>query len=470
MMRIGDVVLAAIGLVVFAGPVLGAALPASLRGMLDKSASLGLDRFPIGFWNYTNLAAHGQYMDEAEVEEWADAGFTVPLSPSFDPNNPDQLAHMGRLLDWAGARGMKLILCDPRTRGPGRGDQKEAVAVPADQEKKIAAALADFRSSPAVFGFEIGDEPNRFNNDAYFETYRLTKAADPQLHPLMNLLPYWRGAEYTVGYPSWADYLDAAVKKGNLDFLCYDCYAQMNPGTSGWDSYFENLRLYREAAWRSGVPFWTTLLSVCHYRYRCPSYDGLRWQFNTALCSGANGILWFFYYMRQPGANCRLSPVDENWDRTQTYYDIRRLQKAYHRRYDDLFLHLAPTRVVFYPTAWGGGEVFAPDDLVAEMKPDKEDHPVLLGEFADGDGRRYVMLVNNSTTDSVNVALTFAGSDVRIYSWNWDGEEYEGPAYCGRSPERTPEGLRVRHWLAPGQEAVYRVDSERARTAAVTTQ
>ena len=28
------------------------------------------------------------------VEEWADAGFTVPQSPSYDPNDPKQVAHI----------------------------------------------------------------------------------------------------------------------------------------------------------------------------------------------------------------------------------------------------------------------------------------------------------------------------------------------------------------------------------------
>jgi len=436
--------------------------------MLEKSASLALNRFPIGFWNYTNLTEHERYMDEAEVEEWADAGFTVTMSPSFDPANPNQLYHMRKLLAWADKRGMKLIVCDPRTYGPHHGDAAQPVPVPADQAEKIPAAVSGFRDSPALFGFHIGDEPNRFNNDAYFESYRMTKQAAPKLHPFMNLLPYWHGAESHVGYPTWGDYLDAAAQKSNLDFLCYDCYAQMNPGTSGWDMYFENLRLYREAAWRNGVPFWTTILSVGHFRYRCPNYDELRWQFNTAICSGANGILWFFYYMRQPHANYRLSPVDENWDRTQTYYDLRRFQKAFHRHYGDLFLRLAPTRVAFYPQAFGGGEVFLPDELVAEVKPDKEGHPLLLGEFVDIEGRRYVMLVNNSTTDSVRAALTFPGADVKIYSWNWSGQEYEGGAYCADSTQRTDAGLTVWHWLAPGQEAVYRVDSEGIRRAEIT--
>jgi len=441
---------------------------AALRSMLEKSASLGLDRFPIGFWSYTNLAEHGKYMDEAEVEEWADAGFTVTMSPSFDTANPDQLYHMRKLLAWAQKRGVKLIICDPRTYGPHHGDRTEVVAVPADHAQKVAAAVADFRDSPAAFGFHIGDEPNQYNSDAYFQSYRLTKAAAPKLHPFMNLLPYWHGAEGYVGYPTWGDYLDAAVRKGNVDFLCYDCYAQMNPGTSGWDMYFENLRLFREAAWRNRVPFWTTILSVGHFRYRCPNYDELRWQFNTAICSGANGILWFFYYMRQPHANYRLSPVDENWDRTQTYYDLRRFQKGFHRHYGDLFLRLAPTRVTFYPTAFGGGEVFTPNELVSELIADKDGHPLLLGEFVDREGRRYVMLVNNSTSESVRATLGFPGADVKIYSWNWSGEEYEGGAYCADAVQHTENSVRVGHWLAPGQEAVYRVDSEAIRKAEIT--
>jgi hypothetical protein len=453
----------------FAASSSGEPLPAALRSMLKKSASLGLDRFPIGFWSYTNLTEHGKYMNEAEVEEWADAGFTVTMSPSFDPAKPQHVQQMRQLLEWANERHMKLILWDPRTRAPARGEPGKTVSVPEDQAQRIKAALADFRESPAVFGFYVGDEPGEFNNDAYFRCYRMLRQAARRLHPFVNLLPHYSGAEKDVGYLNWPDYLDAAVTKSRLDFLCYDCYSQMNPGTSGWDTYFDNLRLYREAGWRNGVPFWTTILSVGHFRYRCPNYDELRWQFNTAICSGANGILWFFYYMRQPHSNYRLSPVDENWDRTQTYYDIRRFQKAFHRRYGDLFQHLAPTRVTFWPQPFGDGEVLTPNELVSEVKPDKRGHPLILGEFVDIERRRYAMLVNNSTTDSVHATLAFPGADVKIYSWNWHGEESEGRAYCADEVERTDNGLRVRHWLAPGQEAVYRVDSELVRSAAIAT-
>jgi hypothetical protein len=44
---------------------------------------------------------------------------------------------------------------------------------------------------------------------------------------------------------------------------------------------------------------------------------------------------------------------------------------------------LAATRVSFYPEAFGGGQVFTPDGIVARILPDKADHPLLVGEFVD---------------------------------------------------------------------------------------
>ena len=466
-----------------------AELPANLRAVLEKNASFHLDRFPVGFWNYTDLTDHGSHMTEAEVQSWADAGFTLTMSPSFDPAKPEQMQQMHNLLAWADQRHIKLILCDPRTYAPVPDEPGAKADVPPDQEKKIAAAVADFRGDSAVFGIEIGDEPSPANLDAFDTCARLAKAAAPEWHPFINHLPYYApGMEKATKYPRWSDVMDLltkAAKEGDLDLLCYDCYTQMLEDPLGVEIYYGNLRLFREASRRTGLPFWNTLLSVPHFTYRAPSYDDLRWQFNTSLASGAQGILWFFYYMREPHGNYRLAPIDENWDRTETWYHLRRLHQDFRRRYGDLFLRLVSTRVAFYPKAFAGGTVFAPDDLISNLTIDNQEYvdeagvhhtemdprqPLLLGEFADLKSRRYVMLVNNSPTRNVHVALTFPGKDVKVYSWDWNGAEYEGPAYCADHPRRTDTGLQIWHWLAPGQEAVYRVDSERIRAAPVTAE
>ena len=426
-----------------------------MRAMIDKTQSFGLGKYPISFWSYTNLNEHGHHMDELEVDMWADAGFTVPQSPSFDPANPEQVAHMRRLLDWADERGMKLILSDPRgyaRRGP------EGKLIPDDYASGIEAAVEQFGDHPALFGFHVGDEPGAAEKLAFFECYRIQKQIAPHLHPFANLLPFFPGIEARAGTDTWPNYLDEFAEKSNADLISYDCYAQMNPGQEGWHSYYRNLRLYREAALRNGVPFWNTTLSVGHFNYRCPSFNEIRWQLNTTVASGAHGILWFFYYMRQPHSNYRLSPIDEHWNKTETYDDIRRVQKSFHRHYGDLFTHLASTRVTFYPTAFGEGEVFTPNDTVSRLVAGEKD-PLLLGEFVDLEGRKYVMLVNNSMTDNVRVGITFPGAGTKVFSWNWEGKEAQGGAYSADHQERDEHGLTVYHWLAPGQEAVYRVEA-----------
>lgn len=440
-------------------------VPVNLRSMIQKSQSFGLDSYPVSLWSYTNLAEHGKHMDEAEVEEWAEAGFTVPQSPTFNPDDPEQKAHMLRLLDWAQKRKMKLIVCDPR----GYARKGESGGVAPGYADGVRAAARDFGSHPATFGFHVGDEPGAEMKEPFFESYRIQKQTAPNLHPFANLLPLYPGAAARAGANTWAEYLDEYVRKSNADLISYDCYTQMNPGTEGHHRYYENLKEYRAAAVRNGVPFWNTILSVGHFRYRCPNLDDIRWQFNTTLAFGAHGISWFFYYMRHPHENYRRSPVDEHWNRTQTYEDLRVVQKSFHRHYGDLFTRLATTRASFYPEAFGGGEVFAPNGLVSRLVPDREGHPLLVGEFVDLRGQRYFMIVNNSVSESVRVAVTFPGEDVKVFSWNWSGKEVEGGAYSATGhPTRDERGLTISHWLAPGQEAVYRVESASAAREPIT--
>ncbi len=425
--------------------------PEALRSIIEKNASFDLKKFPVGFWNYLHMSSHAEHINEAEVQDWADAGFTLTKSPSYNPKDPEQLQLMKDLLKWANERGMKLIVRDWRVYGD-----------------ELPQLISDFRDNPAVFGFHVCDEPHGESCESIFELCRRLKKAAPERHAFINLGPYGPGVAEWLGFDTYADYINCAAGKGNLDFLCFDNYVQMNPGTSGWDDYFANLRLIREGAWRYGIPFWTTLVSVGHYHYRCPNYDDLRWQFNSAICSGATGVLWFFYYMRDPHSNYRFPPVDEYWEKTHTYYDLQRIQTAFHKRYGDLFLKLAPTRVTFYPEAFGDGEVFTPNELLLDVWTYKKDRRILVGEFVDIEGRRYMMVVNNSTTNNAHVVLTFP-KHAKSYSWNWQGKEYEGTAYSHFGTEHRQAGYVAGYWLAPGQELVQRVEAEGIRKTEIAT-
>ncbi len=430
-------------------------VPPKLRSIIEKSQSFGIGKYPISFWSYTSLNAHGKYMDEAEVAEWAECGFTVPQSPNFDPNKPEQVAQMRQLLDWADQYGMKLILSDPRAYA-----RPELEAYKAD----LPSVVSLFKGHPALFGYHVGDEPGADMKEAFFSCQSALKEAAPEQFPYANLLPFFPGIEARAGTDTWPNYLDEYCQKAKPDLISYDCYTQMNPGTSGWQNYYENLRLYREAALRNGVPFWNTVLSVGHFNYRCPTLDDIRWQFNTTVASGAHGVLWFFYYMRAPHSNYRQAPIDEHWYRTPTWDALRLVHNNHHKFYGDLFTRLVCTKVMFSPEPFGGGQAFEPDGLIAEIGPSgSPDSPALLvSEFVDLEGRRYVMLVNNSQTANARASIKFRGADVRVFSYNWAGKEYEGGAYSADDQRREADGLTLYHWLAPGQEAFYRVESASA--------
>ena len=326
-----------------------------MRSIIAKTKSFGLDKFPVSFWSYTNIGEHGQYMTEAEVASWADAGFTVPQSPSFEVNDQEQKTHIIKILDWAKKYGLKIIVPDPRGYAKMGKDGKPDK----DYADGIRAAVNDFGHHSALFGFHVGDEPDSVFKNVFFECYRIQKEIAPTLHPFANLLPHFPGIEKRAGTDNWPNYLDEYANKTNADLVGYDCYAQMNPGEDGWTDYFRNLNYHRDASLRNGIPFWNTILSVGHFRYRVPNQDEVRWQFNTSVASGANGIVWFFYYMRQPHANYRMSPVDEFWNKTQLYYDLQRVHNNFHRRYNDLFNNLVSTRLCFYGKNYGDGEWFS---------------------------------------------------------------------------------------------------------------
>jgi hypothetical protein len=319
---------------------------------------------------------------------------------------------------------------------------------PADYATGVKAAVADFGNHPGLFGFFVGDEGG---GDVFAECQRIQKEIASHLFPFYNHLP--------AIAPEWDKYLDKYMRLSNSDILGYDCYMQMHctDAKGGIEAYYDNLRIYRAASLRHGVPFWNTVLSLGHMMYRTPSRTDFSWQLNTSVAAGANGMVWFFWYMDSPGPDIGVPPVDEFWEKTSTYYDLRHVQNRFHKTYGDLFNRLVSTRVSFFPNAMGGGEAWKPNDLVLDIWPAyNNSHPVLVGEFTDLEDRRYVMFVNNSQTTPDRVLIKFP-LKTKLYSYSYGSEGKEVLVNDGSHPDTdcVPAWL----FLAPGGETVFRVES-----------
>jgi hypothetical protein len=346
---------------------------------------------------------------------------------------------MLKMLDWAAKRDMKLILWDPRCMGQFGKDGKP----PADYATGVKAAVADFGKHPGLFGFFVGDEGG---GDAFAECQRIQKEIAPHLFPFYNHLPPIA--------PKWDKYLDKYMQLSGADILGYDCYMQMHMEGKGVDAYYDSLRIYREASLRHGVPFWNTALSLGHMMYRTPSLTDFRWQVNTSVAAGANGLVWFFWYLPDPGADTGVAPVNEFWEKTQTYRDLRTVQTRFHKTYGGLFNRLVSTRVSFFPAAMGGGEAWKPNELVSAIWPAYDNNlPVLVGEFTDIEGKRYVMFVNNSQTKTDRILIKFP-LKTKLYSFGSEGKE----ALVNDGTENSDGFVTAWLWLSPGGETVFRVE------------
>jgi hypothetical protein len=412
-----------------------------LMGILIMAASANLndslDTFPIGIWHGISAAE----VDEAKVQEWQDAGITLPMGPGYQAT-PEGIAQMKRVLDWCEKRNIKVLIDDPRVHGLRvRGKQYE------DQVKQAAE---DFGKHKATFGFHIQDEPEKEDLEALYEVVRINRSVAPGLHPFVNHLPVFPGAEQRVGFKTWQSYLDSFVEKSGAELLSFDCYSQMNPGKTGWVQYFRNLREYREAAKRHGIPFWNTILSVGHYHYRCPSEDDIRWQFNTSVAYGSQGIFYYFFYMRPLNSNYRLSPIDEFGHRTPTFDSLARVNKGFVKRYGRLFLDLDLQKAMQWPEPVSGCQAFEPDDLISSVSSDGK-RWLIVSRFSDKQGRPWIAVVNNSVYVSTLVTITLKGANTKVFTLNWENQE------VGAGGKPVAGGVEIEHWLMPGQMEVYRV-------------
>ena len=159
-----------------------------------------LEKFPIGFWNYAPI----EVFDEAKIQEWQDAGMTLTMGPEYTAT-PENVVRMKKILDWSQARGIKVIICDPRTHVSAR--------LAEDYAARAAQVAGDFGSHPATFGFHLLDEPDTKAFQPVCDAVGIVKRAAPRCHPFVNLLPWHIGVNTRVGYSDWGAYLDDFLKK-----------------------------------------------------------------------------------------------------------------------------------------------------------------------------------------------------------------------------------------------------------------
>ena len=363
--------------------------------------------FKIGFWNYVDTGV----LDNAQaVNDWKELGMNLPMSFEFDPKRHDQ-AQMIDLLNKCGEKGMQVIVCDKRVNFRTYHKIGEEAF-----KEGVKGAVEDFGSHPAVFGFHVGDEPNKTEWESAVNAFKIVKEAAPKLQPFINMLPYWDEDNFfdSLGVPRerYGELCTDYMKRAGADLISYDYYGECAyfEKERFINVYFKNLNIFREAAEKNDGDFFCCPLCVAHWSLREPNEDELKWQISTAIAHGARGLMWFFIYERTLDGSFRMSPIDLFWKRTPMFDRVSRQNRIFSEFYAKRLEGYRFDRVWHYVQALGDTPYFTGTDELPTLKHIINAVPTAVSRFVNDEGKVAYIIVNLSQTEPTKIQPTFTGA------------------------------------------------------------
>jgi hypothetical protein len=367
--------------------------------------------------------------DPAQLRLMHDAGLNI--SGFCNANDLDRVA----------AAGLTCFVSDPRANG------YDWTRMPSDAElrKNVADLASVVGGSPAVLGFYLQDEPHASAMPGMGKVAALLREALPGKWPYVNLFPY-RVSPERMGTPTYDAYVRMLVDTIRQPFLSYDNYSLVNGEML--DSFFTNLEIVRRLGLETKTPFWNCILANSHFNYMEPSDATFNIQVYSTLAYGGRGIQYFAYVTPEIG-NYRLGPIDQFGNKTATWDMLRRINNQI-RALAPTMVQLRSTGVYHSPDAPQQGRSLSESRLVKSVQMrqnlvrSQAAPRFLVGEFEDGQGRPYFMIVNKDLANSFQftVELKQAGAKLMRIS-----------PYSGKAE---PFG-REMDWLAPGAGVLLRV-------------
>lgn len=372
------------------------------------------NEFVLSFWQYLDFSQLQAGELERCTGEWRELYMNLAYSFWYDPEQCGE-EKLLKLLDDCLQNDMRLIIVHKNLHWNSLKENG------ADQyEQDVKQAVKKFGKHPACFGFMVGDEPDKNNWELAQQATKIVQANTDKV-AFLNFNPPWFGEEFVkkMGFPGeeYAQKLDEFIAQTGLKVLCYDCYGSMGTHNRmfGINAHFRNLKIMSEVAKRRGIPCWNSGLCIGHWDFRIPSKDDLRWMLATSVAHGIKGVLWFELYQ---GRNLDVA-FRENWEgapynpfgeKTQTWYDLRDVQREFCIKYGDIMPYLELESVHHYGLPYGGYYYYfdgCDENIVHFESQYRTDATV--ARFHDlRDGSPVYMIVNNSQEERDNFRITFS--------------------------------------------------------------
>lgn len=372
----------------------------------------------------------------AILQMWAAAGRAqtffqpAPVAPrdfgimawGESPSDPDQLRGMAEAglnisgfcrpedLDRVRAAGLACFVNDRRVNGYDWSKLPEE----SELRRQVTNAVRDDSGHPAALGFFLRDEPGTPIMPGLGRMGALIAEAAPGKWAYVNLFPTYATVGQ-LGAASYEDYVRAFIRDAHPPFLSWDNYS-LREGEMR-DPFYTNLEIIRRISLEKGIPFWNCVLANSLFAYMEPTDATLHLEVYSTLAYGGRGIEYYTYFTPDVG-NYRFAAVDPFGHRTATWDMLRRVNLEIHQL-APWIVQLRSTGVYHSEPVPEGSRSLKESHLVAEVKADTLQRPpvaarFLVGEFADRDGKPYLMIVNRNLQYSMRFSLKLRDSRLRL--------------------------------------------------------
>jgi hypothetical protein len=412
---------------------------------LEKAKRDGV--YPITFHNY---GAVGREDGAKAVDDWHEMGITVGKTGS--QGGGDAKPHILAMLDRCAELGMMCFVNDTRCTGHVMIDRGEDAF-----RKGFEAALKDYGDHPALFGFEVGDEPAQEKIGPIFRAHAVQREMAPDLTPFLSLGGYDPHAIEWMQIRSYGGYLDRFVREGKTRLFFHNNYslAWWNAPNS-MENFYRALKMYVDSAARRDVDIWNWVSLCCTPHGTIPNLTGddIRRQLNAAAACGFRGIAWYLIYIGV-WQNYRNSPINEHGRKTEMYWWMSDVVRRFLKVQGPVLVKLKFQRAFFVGGSWGDWPSTIDSELIKSAFVHEDRYPFILTEFKDDDGNDYVAITNHSRDGSGNARITWHGTpDVFVVAW----EGSEGKPFDKLEEIRPGWPIKhTGHTLGPGQMELLRV-------------
>lgn len=267
------------------------------------------------------------------------------------------------------------------------------------------SAVSKLKDHPALWGYSLGDEPGTkdyFHLSACAERIRSVDE-DPSHMIYVNLFPNY-APESALG-ADYATYVHRFVDEVKLPMLSFDHYPVLTSGIR--QSWWQNLDVISQEAERGGIPFYAFALCTAHDDYPVATLESLRIQMYTNLAYGAQGVQYFTYWCPEPGAwDFNNAPITVDGRRTPVYDIVKTMNAELQAR---AFVFVGAKKKAVYHT----GETLPPGvkelgELPAPLEKLDTHGKGTVVSFLDNGNIHYLMIVNRSLKETVDVDLSFS--------------------------------------------------------------